>query len=195
VKDAVGKLGAQELMLVVNCSVSANCPTITASATTGIIACIGGKTAITVSANGGTGPYTFSIDGGVTSQTSNVFPGLVAGTYTVLVKDANGLSTATSVVIAPSTTTCRIGNSITVNASPNPYRDQIRFEVSSTVSGAGSIDVYNTLGSWIGNVYQGNINTGTTVFKYTVPVLQTVNLVYVVRLGENTVSGKLLNVR
>jgi gliding motility-associated-like protein len=46
---------------------------------------------ITVTATGGTAPLLYSLDGFVTSQTSPVFQGLSYGTYTVYVKDANGV--------------------------------------------------------------------------------------------------------
>jgi hypothetical protein len=44
---------------------------------------------LSVSASGGSGFYNYSLDG-TTYQSSNVFSGLVAGTYSVRVKDANG---------------------------------------------------------------------------------------------------------
>jgi gliding motility-associated-like protein len=45
---------------------------------------------ITVTGNGGTLPYQFSVDGGLTYQSSSIFNGLVASTYTITIKDANG---------------------------------------------------------------------------------------------------------
>jgi uncharacterized membrane protein len=44
---------------------------------------------ITATPSGGTGPYTFSLNAG-TYQASNIFSGLVAGSYIVNAKDANG---------------------------------------------------------------------------------------------------------
>lgn len=44
---------------------------------------------ITVSASGGTGVLQYSIDNGANWQLSNAFSGLIAGNYTVKVKDAN----------------------------------------------------------------------------------------------------------
>jgi len=43
-----------------------------------------------VNSNGGTAPHDYSIDGGATFQPSNCFTNLAAGTYPVLVRDANG---------------------------------------------------------------------------------------------------------
>ena len=51
--------------------------------------CNGGATGtITATATGGTAPYTYSKDG-TTFQSSNVFSGLLAGPYTITVKDAD----------------------------------------------------------------------------------------------------------
>jgi gliding motility-associated-like protein len=54
------------------------------------VACFGGTATATVTASGGTGAgtYTFSINGGVFGA-SNVFSGLTAGSYNIVVKDAN----------------------------------------------------------------------------------------------------------
>lgn len=45
---------------------------------------------ITITASGGSGTLQYSIDDGDTFQSSNVFSGLTAGTYEVVVEDANG---------------------------------------------------------------------------------------------------------
>jgi hypothetical protein len=51
------------------------------------------KGSIIIKAKGGTVAYTYSIDNGVTFQPSNVFNNLLAKTYKVVVKDANGCMT------------------------------------------------------------------------------------------------------
>jgi hypothetical protein len=55
--------------------------------------------AINVNATGGTAPYLYSIDGGNSFQTSANFDFLAAGTYTVVVMDANGCTQTTAVTI------------------------------------------------------------------------------------------------
>lgn len=58
---------------------------------------------ITVLASGGVGAYSYSIDGGVTWQSSGTFNNLVAGTYSVIVKDqatpTNDTATVSNIVI------------------------------------------------------------------------------------------------
>lgn len=48
-----------------------------------------GSIKVNIDASKGVGPFTYSIDG-ITFQASNVFSGLIAGTYTVTVKDSKG---------------------------------------------------------------------------------------------------------
>jgi ELWxxDGT repeat protein len=61
------------------------------SATVTDVACFGGNNgSITVTNANGVAPFQYSRDGGLTYQSSNVFGGLVAGTYTITVKDVNG---------------------------------------------------------------------------------------------------------
>ncbi|WP_207425768.1 gliding motility-associated C-terminal domain-containing protein, partial [Pedobacter sp. SYSU D00535] len=63
------------------------------------ITAFGGSTgAVTVAGSGGTGPYEYKIGTGA-YQSSGSFTGLPAGTYTVSIKDANGVIATTTVVI------------------------------------------------------------------------------------------------
>ncbi|SDH64938.1 T9SS type B sorting domain-containing protein [Winogradskyella thalassocola] len=55
--------------------------------------CISDGTITVTGVTGGSAPYTYSIDG-VTFQSGNSFNNLSAGTYTVIVKDASGCSSA-----------------------------------------------------------------------------------------------------
>jgi len=53
---------------------------------------------ITVTASGGTTPYQYSIDNGANFQAGNVFSGLAAGTYQIVVRDANGCTTVAQAI-------------------------------------------------------------------------------------------------
>ena len=56
---------------------------------------------ITASAVGGTAPFQYSINGGTTYQFSNIFTGLLAGSYTVTIKDGNNcLNNSPTVIVA-----------------------------------------------------------------------------------------------
>ncbi|TDO83650.1 putative secreted protein (Por secretion system target) [Flavobacterium chryseum] len=57
---------------------------------------------ITVNASGGTGPYSYSINGGTIFQATNVFSNIAAGTYSIVVKDANNdLATSNNITVLP----------------------------------------------------------------------------------------------
>jgi len=66
------------------------------------IAVNGGTSTLTITASGGTGSKTYSING-TTFQSSNVFSNVVAGTYTVTVKDANNCTNTLTVTITQPT--------------------------------------------------------------------------------------------
>ena len=115
VRDANGCTATGEVAV----SVSALLATVVPS---GTILCNGLATgAITVTVVGGFLPYEYSIDG-ASFQSSNVFSGLLANTYTVTIRDANGTTaTATPVTLsqpaAISANTTVLYNSITVIAA------------------------------------------------------------------------------
>ncbi|MCB9188239.1 MAG: gliding motility-associated C-terminal domain-containing protein [Flavobacteriales bacterium] len=67
------------------------------------LACNGDNSGqISLNVSGGTPPYQYSIDNGVGLQASSTFTGLAAGSYNLLVQDANGCqSTGNNVLIEP----------------------------------------------------------------------------------------------
>ncbi len=69
-----------------------------ASISTTSITCFGGSSTITVNGTGGTLPYEFSLNNSSTFQSTNTF-NVVAGTYFVTVKGANGCTNTTNNVI------------------------------------------------------------------------------------------------
>jgi PKD repeat protein len=80
--------------------ITASSGTLTASATTTPATCTAANGTATATPTGGTGPFTYAWSNGGTSATIS---GLVAGTFTVTVTDANGcIATATATVAASS---------------------------------------------------------------------------------------------
>jgi gliding motility-associated-like protein len=99
---------------------------------------------ITVTANGGTGTYSYSLNGGA-AQSSNVFSGLSAGSYSIMVYDANNCSVAANMI------NIQNPSSITVTAD----------EQSAACSGAGqNIVIINSQGGT--PPYEYSINGGMT---------------------------------
>lgn len=112
--------------------------------------CSGDTGSLSVTASGGTGPYEYSLDG--TTFGTGSFTGLVAGSYTITVRDASLCTTTTSATInepapiaatATSTDVTCNGNSdgtITITATGGlaPYTyssDGTNFGSSATLSG------------------------------------------------------------
>ncbi|MCO5265550.1 MAG: choice-of-anchor L domain-containing protein, partial [Lentimicrobium sp.] len=72
---------------------------------------------ITVNASGGSGNYEYSKDNGTSWQTSNTFTGLVAGNYTILVRDpgsCNNPVSGSATVGSPSAIVANAGSDVTI---------------------------------------------------------------------------------
>jgi len=101
--------------------------------------------AINIFASGGVSPYQYSINNGSTFSATSVFNNLAAGSYTVVVKDANGCTSSQVVNVAPS-------SSPVINSSPVT-------QVSCFGGNNGSIVVNATGGN---PPLQYSIDNGTT---------------------------------
>lgn len=139
--------------------VNTNGPTFTFTTTNA--ECGSNNGSVTITASGGTAPYQYSINGGTTYQASNFFTGLVGGTYTAVVKDANNCTNAAVV---------------TITSSPAP---QITATPATATCGSnnGTITAFGSAGtpplqySINGNTYQSsNVFSGVTPGTYTVYV-------------------------
>ena len=80
--------------------------------------------------------------------------------------------------------------------APNPFREKVRFQLESAVSGYGSLEIFNAQGQRIGIAFQGYVEKGRTqTIEYTAPAQQQGALIYQFRVGDQRVSGKLLNLK
>ncbi|MBL7771777.1 MAG: gliding motility-associated C-terminal domain-containing protein, partial [Chitinophagaceae bacterium] len=122
-----------------NCTVSTTLTvtqptTLTASASSTAILCNGGSAVITATDGGGVSPYQYSLNGG-SYQSASTFSGMNAGTYTIIVKDANNCTQSTTLFItqppvltlsaASSAILCYGGNStitLTSSGGTTPYQ-------------------------------------------------------------------------
>jgi hypothetical protein len=96
--------------------------------------------------------------------------------------------------VAPGAST--ISDHVKVSAYPNPYTDKVRFTIKSTVSGQGSLDVFNMVGQKVKTVYQGYVHANTEqVVEYRVPDVSRQNLIFVMTVNGEKVTGKLLNAK
>ena len=158
---------------------------------------------------------TNAIDGNDAAQSVS---GLVAGSAPSIVvtnKTTGGITAgcpSTSFTCSQAVTTCpeasarmRTGSYTTeqqivvaeptkVTAYPNPFSNKVKFVVTSAVAGKGSLEVYNTLGQKIKSVYQGQIIAGNQSFELSLPSTQQSNLIYVLKVGDRKITGKLLHI-
>jgi hypothetical protein len=83
---------------------------------------------------------------------------------------------------------------LVVMAFPNPYIDQVTFNVTVKNAGKGSLVIYNMLGQKVTNLFEGNMQANSTqTIRYNVPFAQRKNLVYVFRQNDTISTGKLVS--
>ncbi len=153
VKDANGCKNAKEVTID-----NTNGPALTFTQTNAD--CGNNTGTITANASGGLTPYQYSVNG-TNYQSGNFFTGLVASTYTLTVKDANG---------------CTNSASVTITSSPKPLLNAIAASATCG-SNNGTITAFGSGGTGAlqysinGNVFQvSNVFTNLTPGSYTVTV-------------------------
>jgi hypothetical protein len=83
-----------------------------------------------------------------------------------------------------------------VTAAPNPFNNKIRFSITPGVSGRGSLELYNVLGQRVKTVFEGQVQKGQVqTIEYNVPSTQRTNLIYMFRVGNERISGKLIGLK
>jgi len=170
---------------------------------------------ITVTSPTGAG-YLYSKDGGTTWQSSPTFNNLAAGSNPSIIYQTPSAcisaaatcgsgsicqqSQRTNTVTQTETTARVLGSatleasSVTVSAMPNPFSNQVRFMITNPEAGSGTLDIYNMTGQKIKTVYQGNIPAGVSYFDLTLATKQVANHVYVLRIGDKKMTGKILQI-
>jgi gliding motility-associated-like protein len=155
VRDANGC----QYMTLIN-SVTATCPELGIAIT--YERCSNANGALTIAASNGNPPYEYSLDG-INFQTSNYFPGLVAGDYTVTVRDALGYTNSGGVTVEH---TCPVVTAVATDAACGNATGSI------TVSGSGGLAPYQY--SLDGVNFQTNtVFSGLAAGTYTVTIKDT----------------------
>lgn len=83
-----------------------------------------------------------------------------------------------------------------VSVFPNPFTDQVKFQISSPVSAKGTIEIYSMIGQKLETINLGQLFAGKgRVVEYKVAPANRTNLIYVLTIGNERVVGKLINLR
>ncbi len=141
-------------------TVNANNAPITVTATPTDENCGQSDGTITITATGAT---QFSINAGITFQGSNTFTGLTAGTYDIVVEDANGCTGTTTVTVNGSNNSPTISNTAGTDENCGNSDGTITITASG---GTGALE-YSIDGT---NWQSGNSFTGLSAGTYTVYV-------------------------
>jgi hypothetical protein len=162
------------------------------------------KGSLVINASGGSN-FQYTIDGGTHWQSSSTFSDLITGSVTgVQVQNGAGCFSGTQTcaqVSAGISNKAKPEPILQVNnnddipsvlAYPNPFNDHVKFMVNAPKAGNGSLEVYNIMGQKIRTVYQGHINAGSNSFEFSIPKKQQATLIYLLKVGDKKVTGKLL---
>ncbi|MEI6945630.1 hypothetical protein V9K67_00405 [Paraflavisolibacter sp. H34] len=80
-----------------------------------------------------------------------------------------------------------------VLAAPNPFDSKIKFTIQPSVSGPATLELYNLSGQKVKTLYQGYVQKEQVQsIEYNVPAHQRSHLIYLFRVGDQKVSGKLI---
>ena len=98
----------------------------------------------------------------------------------------------TTMLVAPAMSVTEL----TVQAYPNPFTNRVKFSIVSPVSGKAILELYNMLGQKISIVYEGYLFAGKgEVIEYSTSYINLGSLVYTLRVGNQVVNGKLIQVK
>ena len=85
---------------------------------------------------------------------------------------------------------------LTIHAYPNPFTNKVKFSIVSPVSGKAILELYNLLGQKISTVYEGYLFAGKSEsIEYRTSNNNTGSLIYILRVGNQVVNGKLVKVK
>lgn len=128
-------------------SVTITEPTAITSSATSTDELIGADGSINLTVSGGTPPYSYSWDNGagIVEDPS----GLIGGTYTCTITDANGCTHTEVVVVDSQVGIFEVSNDFDFVIYPNPNNGQFNIDLGALSSNASTIEVLNALGQVI----------------------------------------------
>jgi len=143
------------------------------------------------------GGFFVRVTTGTASCTATTDCGSSTNSCTNPVAKNDNTNTAEASIAKPSETyKITLESPTNVTAAPNPFTEKVRFNLISAVSGRGSLELYNVMGQKIGVVYEGYFQAGKEfAIDYNVTKGSTGTLIYVFKVGDQKVTGKLISMR
>ena len=157
--------------------------------------------------------YATLVNNTVTVNLGNVGAGSYTGTFTVIntntgCTDVQSFTVNVGACLVVETTIASRGGSpvsvnpqpdvkhLSVTAYPNPFNDVVKFTIASPVSGKAQLEVYNMMGQRVSIIYNGYLQANKSqVVEYKISAEAQQNLMYVLNVGGERVTGKLLHVK
>ncbi|WP_159447274.1 T9SS type B sorting domain-containing protein [Cellulophaga tyrosinoxydans] len=169
VRDHAGATGFCSDMFDI--TITKNAP-ITITPTITNVSCFGGNNgAISLAITGGNAPYRYSINNGATYQTLANFPNLVAGTYPVLVQDADLCTQPLSVVVTePNAITAEAAQTKDYTCLPGGEAEITVGSVTATAGGSGNYQYSINGAPWTASTTGGTVFTNLTDGTYSIRV-------------------------
>jgi PKD repeat protein len=85
---------------------------------------------------------------------------------------------------------------LSVTAYPNPFSNEVEFLIESPVAGMATLNVYNIVGQKLHTVYQGYLYAGAKqLIDYKVPSSYKGALIYTLKIGNQEINGKLVQMK
>ena len=85
---------------------------------------------------------------------------------------------------------------LAVSTYPNPFTDKVKFSIVSPVSGKASLDIYNVMGQKLKTIYQGYLFAGRQqVIEYNTSSIYKSTLIYILKVGDKQVNGKVVQIK
>jgi gliding motility-associated-like protein len=184
------------------CTVSTNATVnepgaLVANGTTTPASCGNNNGSASVLVSGGTQGYTYSINNGLTSQGSGTFSNLLAGSYSILITDANGCTVNAIVNVANTSSPSISSISQTPNSCFNSNNGTIQIIASGgtgslqySINGGSSFQTGNTFSNLAAGSYNivvvdalGCQTTSTTILTQPAPLSATNNVTNIACFG------------
>lgn len=136
---------------------------------------------ISVTVAGGTNPYTYSWNT-TPPQNTNSASGLIAGTYTVTITDANGCTVQSNFDIPNFTSILKLFNDSELSLFPNPSANGVFYIKTEGMSSNTTVNVFDLTGK---KLTTSGVNNGTSNNIYTLDLSNQPNGVYMVQIISN----------